>query len=131
MTIIGRWVAALILVVASYNPTPYNYVNWALGAWGTQMPYVVLAGLLLAAAYIIFIRATLHSVGTFGVILIAALFAASVWVLMDLGWIELGSGTTMTWLGLIGLSVILGLGLSWSIIRRQLSGQVDVDDIED
>jgi ABC-type nickel/cobalt efflux system permease component RcnA len=95
------------------------------------MPYVVLAGLVLMAAYIVFINATLQSVGVFGVGLIGAVFAAAVWVLTDLGLIQIGSSSAMTWLSLVGLSLILGIGLSWSIIRRQLSGQVDVDEIDD
>ena len=32
---------------------------------------------------------------------------------------------------LIALSLIMGVGLSWSIIRRRLSGQLDVDDVEE
>jgi hypothetical protein len=31
---------------------------------------------------------------------------------------------------LIALSLVMGVGLSWSIIRRRLSGQLDVDDVE-
>lgn len=131
MTILARWMAAFVLVVVTYNPTQYNYVNWSLGAWDTQMPYVVLAGLVLMAAYIVFINATLQSVGVFGVGLIGAVFAAAVWVLTDLGLIQIGSSSAVTWLSLVGLSLILGIGLSWSIIRRQLSGQVDVDEIDD
>ena len=131
MTILARWMAAFVLVVVTYNPTQYNYVNWSLGGWDTQMPYVVLAGLVLMAAYIVFINATLQSVGVFGVGLIGAVFAAAVWVLTDLGLIQIGSSSAMTWLSLVGLSLILGIGLSWSIIRRQLSGQVDVDEIDD
>ena len=131
MTILARWMAAFVLVVVTYNPTQYNYVNWSLGVWDTQMPYVVLAGLVLMAAYIVFINATLQSVGVFGVALIGAVFAAAVWVLTDLGLIQIGSSSAMTWLSLVGLSLILGIGLSWSIIRRQLSGQVDVDEIDD
>ena len=36
----------------------------------------------------------------------------------------------LTWVGLIGVGVILGLGMSWSHIRRMLSGQLDVDDVD-
>ncbi|AXI50706.1 hypothetical protein C1J04_07180 [Sulfitobacter sp. SK025] len=34
------------------------------------------------------------------------------------------------WLGLVALSFVLGIGLSWSIFRRAVSGQADVDDVE-
>ena len=32
---------------------------------------------------------------------------------------------------LMPLSVVLGIGLSWSLIRRHLTGQVDMDDVEE
>lgn len=131
MTILMRWLAALVLVCVTYNPTQVNFVHWAWNSWATDMPYILLAGLVLFAAYAVFINATLQSVGTFGILLIGAVFAAAVWVLIDLGLIQLGTGATTTWLGLLGLSIILGVGLSWSIIRRRLSGQVDVDDIDE
>jgi hypothetical protein len=31
----------------------------------------------------------------------------------------------------VALSVVLGVGLSWSFVRRAISGQVDVDDTDD
>ena len=34
------------------------------------------------------------------------------------------------WLGIFLLSVVLGIGLSWSILRQRLSGQASVDEIE-
>jgi hypothetical protein len=34
------------------------------------------------------------------------------------------------WLGILALSLILGIGLSWSILRQRLSGQASVDEIE-
>ena len=34
------------------------------------------------------------------------------------------------WLGLLALSLILGVGLSWSHVRRALSGQADMGDVD-
>ncbi|MEO1240160.1 MAG: DUF6524 family protein, partial [Pseudomonadota bacterium] len=36
-----------------------------------------------------------------------------------------------TWLGLVVLSIVLAIGLSWSIVRRRISGQADVDDVDE
>ncbi len=36
-----------------------------------------------------------------------------------------------TWIGLVALATVLGIGLSWSHVRRYLSGQSDVDDVEE
>jgi hypothetical protein len=34
-------------------------------------------------------------------------------------------------MGILALSLILGIGLSWSFVRRALSGQVDVDEVDE
>lgn len=131
MDILIRWIAAFVLVTATYNPTDLNYIRWAIARWETDMPLVVLLGLLLLVGYIIFLRATLRSIGLFGMALIAAIFAALVWVLLDYGLLQLDNRGLQVWLGLLAMSLVLGIGLSWSLVRRRLSGQVDVDDIEE
>ncbi|WP_424976035.1 DUF6524 family protein [Dinoroseobacter sp. S124A] len=130
MDILIRWLAAFLLLAATYNPTDFNYIRWALGNHEAQLSVVVLLGLLLSVGYIIFLRATLRSIGLFGMILITAIFAALIWVLYDLGLLRLENPGVQTWLGILALSIVLGVGLSWSIVRRRLSGQADVDDVD-
>ena len=50
---------------------------------------------------------------------------------VDLGWLRLEADGAMTWVVLAVLSLILAVGMSWSHIRRRLTGQVDVDELED
>jgi len=59
-----------------------------------------------------------------------ALFAALVWWLIDAGVLLADSVTTITWIALVSLSLLLAVGMSWSHIRRRLTGQVDVDEVE-
>lgn len=129
--IFARWVFALVLLVASYNPTPWNYFTWAQANYQSAMSLCVLLGLLLAVGYIIYLRATLRSIGLFGMVLVAAIVGSLVWVLHDFGVLSLGSRHLRVWLGLFALSVVLGIGLSWSIVRRRLSGQADMDDVDE
>ncbi|MEM1302837.1 MAG: DUF6524 family protein [Pseudomonadota bacterium] len=126
-----RWAFAFLLTASTYNPTQYNYVRWALETYETGMSFVVLAGLVLFIGYIIYLRATLRSIGVFGVILVLALIGALVWVLMDLGWLSLENANLNLWIGNVALSFVLGVGMSWSIIRRAISGQADVDDVDE
>ncbi len=42
-----------------------------------------------------------------------------------------GQQGTITWLSLLVIALILGVGLSWAHIRRALTGQYSVDDVED
>jgi len=121
-----RWAAALILVMITYNPTSFNYVNWARASYDAQLSVVILLGLILFVAYAIFVRATLQSIGKIGIGLVVAVIAVLLWVLYDKGLLDPANSTVMTWIGLVTLSFVLGIGLSWSIIRRRISGQLDV-----
>jgi hypothetical protein len=86
---------------------------------------------VLLIGWIIFARATLLSLGWLGITLGAAVFVVLIWLLVDLGWISVESTGVITWLTLIVISLILAVGLSWSHIRRRLTGQFDVDDMDD
>lgn len=131
MGILIRWGLAFLLLAATFNPTDWNFVQWARANYATQMSVTVLLGLLLLVGYIIYLRATLRSIGTFGMALVLALVAALLWVLYDLGWLDLENATQNTWIGLVSLSFVLGIGLSWSHVRRKISGQSDMDDVDD
>ncbi len=126
-----RWVVAFILLTATFNPTNWNYAKWVSMNYQTELPMSVLLGLLLMVGYIVYLRATLRSIGAFGMFLVMAIIGALLWVLFDYGLLDLHNQTVNTWLGLFALSVVLGVGLSWSLIRRRLSGQADVDDIDE
>lgn len=131
MGLLLRWLVAFVLLAATFNPTEWNYTSWAVQHYSDQTPLAVLLGLLLLIGYIIYLRATLRSIGGFGMFLILAVIAALIWVLYDYGLLDLENPTVNTWIGLFALSVVLGVGLSWSHIRRMLSGQYDIDDVEE
>jgi hypothetical protein len=130
MGILLRWLGAFLLLAATFNPTGWNYVHWARANWSVQMPLAIFLGLLLAVGYMVYIVATLRSIGAFGVVLIGAIFGAGIWVLIDWGWLSLTNRSLNLWLGILVLSLILGVGLSWSILRQRLSGQASVDEID-
>lgn len=131
MGIFLRWFVAFALLAATFNPTQWNYVRWVRSAYSEQLPLSVLLGLILLVGYIIYVRATLRSIGGFGMAFVAAIIAALIWVLIDYGLLSLDDPDQTLWLGLFAMSVVLGTGLSWSLVRRRLSGQVDIDDIDE
>jgi len=126
-----RLLFALLLVLLTYNPTSFNYVTWALEQYQFNLSIVVLNGLILLIGYIIFLRATFRSIGPFGILLAAALMGAILWVLADNGLFDPQNSTLVTWVGLIAIAFVLAIGLSWSHIRRRISGQSDMDDVGD
>jgi hypothetical protein len=130
MGILLRWLGAFLLLAAIFNPTEWNYVTWARTAWGTQTPLVVFLGLVLAVAAMVYIVSTMLSIGILGAVVIAAIFAAGLWVLTDWGLLGFGNSAVNVWLGILVLSLILGVGMSWPILRRRFSGQLTTDDVE-
>ncbi|HSF91553.1 MAG TPA: DUF6524 family protein [Paracoccaceae bacterium] len=129
--ILLRWAIAFALVTATYNPTSWNYLVWANNGMSGGLPFVVLCGIILLIAYVIYLRATFRSIGLIGIGLVSALIGAIIWVLVDLGWLSLSNPAAMTWVGLIAVSLVMGIGLSWSHVRRSLSGQADMDDVDE
>lgn len=126
-----RWMFAFVLLAATFNPTRWNFLHWASENFSTELPVTVLLGLVLFVCYVIYLRATLRSIGAFGMALVFAVFGALVWVLYDQGILSFSNSDMNVWLGILALSLVLGIGLSWSFVRRALSGQFDVDETDE
>jgi hypothetical protein len=130
MGILLRWLGAFVLLAAIFNPTDWNYVRWAEASWGSQTPLIVFLGLILAVLAMVYLVATMRSIGVLGALIIAAIFAAGLWVLIDWGFLGLENPALNTWLAILALSLILGIGMSWSILRQRLSGQQTTDEVD-
>jgi len=125
-----RFVAALALVFVTYNPTGWSYYHWASKTLAAGVtPPVVLAGIALVIGWGVFVSATARSIGVVGALLWGALFGALIWTAVFYGWLSLEDTGAMTWVGLGVVAAILALGMSWSHLRRQMTGQTDVDEV--
>jgi hypothetical protein len=131
-SIVLRLVFALVIVLFTYNPSGFSFFHWARDAFlGSSLgPLHVLAGLALLVGWILFVQATRQSLGLLGVLLVAALFGVLVWMLFYYDVLEPGSSATLQWLALIGVAVVLTVGMSWAHLRRRLSGQATVDEVQ-
>ena len=123
-----RWLCAFLLLALTFNPTKFDYYHWAIANLDSQLPLIVLAGLVLLVAYVLFFTAVLRGIGTMGVILILAVIGALVWVLVWAGLIDVTNPTSATWIALIALSVVMAIGMYWGILWRRISGQLEVDE---
>ena len=126
-----RFLFALLLVMLTYNPSGYSYVHWLKNSFSDFSPLLGLAGVSLIIGWVIYLRATLRSLGLIGLILAALFFAAILWLFIDWGWLSLKNVTVINWVVSILISAILAVGISWSHIRRKISGQVDADDVDE
>ncbi len=125
-----RWVVALILVFATFNPTQYSYYRWVTAPGSDNLALQALVGVALLILYVIFMRATWRSIGVIGLALAVALFGAIVWVMIDVGLLDADRPKIMTYVILVILATILAVGISWSHIRRRMTGQSDIDDVD-
>ena len=125
-----RLLAAILLVFSTYNPSGKSYYHWVSENLQDFTPLMALAGILVIIGWTIFLRATGRSLGAFGLILAAAFFGTILWMLIDWDVIPADSVEAITYIALAILSGILAIGISWSHIRRRMTGQVDVDEIE-
>lgn len=125
-----RFGFALALVLLTFNPTGFSYAHWFAKHFPQITPLIVLAGLVLLGGWIVFVRATMRSLGAGGVVLALLVAAALIWLFVSWGWIDLANAGALTWVTLVVTAIVLAIGLSWSHIRRRLSGQADVDEIE-
>ena len=127
-----RWLVALALVLVTFNPTRWSYVNWLLADWpGDNMPLKALAGVVLLILFVIFLLSTWRAIGALGLLLAVLFFGAVLWVLIFYGWLDPHRATLMTWVLLVVIATILAIGMSWAHIQRRMSGQFDVDRIDD
>ena len=125
-----RLLAAFILVFSSYNPSGKSYYHWVSNNIDSLTPMIALAGVLLLIGWTILLRATFRSLGPFGLLLAAAFLGVLLWMMIDWGWFDADSLKAVSYITLVVLSGILAIGVSWSHIRRRITGQIDVDDVE-
>lgn len=113
-----RFLAALILVFLSYNPTGLSYFHWAIRHVSDFSAVKLVAGLVLALGWAAYLRLTFTTMRGRGLLFAAALIACFMALLLGRGWVAAGSAVTV--LILVAIAVVLGLGASWPHIRRRL-----------
>jgi uncharacterized membrane protein YjgN (DUF898 family) len=130
LAILLRIFFAAVLVPSTFNPTRHSYVHWIGDNFPQVTPLQAVAGVAVLIGWVVHLRATLRSLGALGVLLMLALLAAVVWLLVSWNWIRFEQAGALEWVVLTIISIVLGIGMSWSHIRRRLSGQADVSDVD-
>jgi hypothetical protein len=131
--VLARIVAALLLVYATYNPEGVSFYHWAIAPLVTKAqstgsaPVKFLAGIGLVTLWVIFLTAARRSIGWLGALLVAALTGGVVWLLLDTGMATARTSRGVAHIVLISLSVVLGIGMTWSHLSKRLTGQTDTD----
>lgn len=125
-----RFLFALLLVLLSYNPSGYSFFHWVYNSLSHITPYIVIAGLMLLIGWGVYIQATVNSLGMVGIVVMSALFASLVWLFIYWGILSVTDISAMAWVIEVLLAALLTVGMCWSHFTRRMSGQVDVDEID-
>lgn len=129
-----RLLGAVVLVLGTYNPDQWSYFHWVEPVVVGDVAFeVVMAfvGVVILIGWVIYIRATIRSLGVIGTILALAFFATLIWVLLAYTPLQADNVKLVTYLVLFGGAGVLSIGVSWSHVRRRLTGQLDVDETDD
>ena len=126
-----RFLFACLLVVGTYNPTSFSYTDWVIRDLPASIDAIsAFVGIILTIGWVIYLRATWYSLGPIGLTLAIAFFGLFVWLMIDMGLLAAKNVSVMSWVILFVISAILAVGMSWSHIRRRMTGQIDMDEIE-
>lgn len=126
MALIARFIAALVVVFATYNPDGTSYYHWVQESAGS-MPIKAFAGIVLLIAWIFLLKSAQSSLGMLGVVLAAAFFGTLLWVILSFAHVSAQGSRALTYLVGVAVAGVLSVGLIWSRFRQRVTGQVDVE----
>lgn len=127
---IVRFIFAVVVVFSTYNPEGVSYFHWIKDDITSITVGKALLGVILLIGWVILIRATLGSLGAIGIILAIAFFGLLIWLIVDVIGLDTQSFRVVSYIVQIMIASVLSIGVSWSHVRRRISGQVDTDEVE-
>ena len=122
-----RTLFAVALVLATWNPSGWSYVDWALRDRATFDAVKAFVGIVLFAGWVFCLRAAWVSLGALGLVLVAALLATLVWMLVQFGVVQADDRRAMLWIALVAVGIALGVGVSWAKMRQRVSGEIETN----
>lgn len=125
-----RFVFAVIVVFATYNPEGVSYFHWVYQDLPNFSILKAFVGVAMVICWVILIRATMGSLGYIGILLAAAFFGLATWLVLDVFGLSTDDIRVISYIIEIMLASVLSIGVSWSHVRRRISGQVDTDEVE-
>jgi hypothetical protein len=131
--ILMRFIGALALVLLTYNPSGHSAYHWLSSAIAESSfgPLHLILVAVLLIGWVVYWIASWRALGVLGVVLAGLLLAGIVWLLIDIGLLKAESVSAMTWILLVAIAVVLAIGVTWSHIWRRLTGQFNVEDVDD
>jgi len=110
-----RFAAALVLVLATYNPEGQSFFHWVVESWTAMTPPKALAGVVLTIGWVVAFTTAWRALGVIGTGLLAALVATLLWTVMDFAGVE-ASSRAITYAVLVGIAFVVAVATSWKAL---------------
>ncbi|PON19474.1 hypothetical protein C2W62_02610 [Candidatus Entotheonella serta] len=129
-SILALFVYSALLVLGTYNPSGVSVWHWLSQAtdWGSMWPVYVVVALLLVGLWLLFLTSIRKSMSIPGICLIVVIVGLLCYLPVHFQTMDVNQ-SSITWLALAGLIVVVGFGGSFARIRFQLFGQRSVDTV--
>ena len=125
-----RWWVSLILSMAlalgTWNPTSHHFISYISGSDPLSgfKPFFIL---VMIALWIMALKAILQSIKIYGALIGAAIIAAFVYGLVQMGWLDTSKWETFGWVATIGIGLLIFVGMNASIIWKKATGVYTTD----
>lgn len=126
---VARWLFAMFLVFAVYNPSGNSLFHWLRDDFGTYWMLLLPAAGLMTIFYFLAMRATILFLRIVGMALVTAALGSIVWALSDFGVVDLHNRAELELAILLVLSGLLAAGISGMHVVTRLTGQLNIDDL--
>jgi len=123
--VLARVAFAIALVLLTFNPSGWSFYHWLTAPPTGVTALKAFAGVALLIGWIVCLRTAFVALGWLGVILCAALLGTGVWLLFDIRLLHDSDSNALTWIALVIVGIVLGIGLSWALIRARTTGQIE------
>jgi hypothetical protein len=120
-----RFLGALVLVFATYNPEGRSFTHWVLRDELT--PAKAFVGVVLTIGWVAVFTAAWRSLGFIMTGLVAALVGTLLWLVVDTAHGSM-SLHAVAYLALIGIAFALAVAMSWSSFRRGVASRFGSDE---
>ncbi len=121
-----RVAVAVALVLITFNPSGTSLYHWLAAPPVGITAVKAFLGVALLIAWIVCLRTAYVALGMVGLVLGCLLLGSFVWMLFDMDLLHDVGRQAMVWIGLVVFGAVLGVGLSWSLIRARTTGQIEV-----
>jgi hypothetical protein len=122
--VVTRIALSVLLVLVTFNPSGTSLVHWLAAPPVAVTPGKAVAALLLAIGWALCLRTAFNALGTWGLLLGVGFFATLVWLLVDRQWVSM-DGSAIVWVVELVVGILLGIGLSWSLLKAKATGQIE------